>query len=39
MITNAKKFWDKYVEPRIQELEETKANFIKTQEEKRNGNN
>ena len=36
MITNAKKFWDKYVEPRIQELEETKANFIKAQEEENN---
>lgn len=36
MITNTKKFWDKYVEPRIQELEETKANFIKYQEEKEN---
>ena len=36
MITNTKKFWDKYVEPRIQELEETKANFIKAQEEKEN---
>jgi len=36
MITNTKKFWDKYVEPRIRELEETKANFIKYQEEKEN---
>lgn len=36
MITNTKKFWDKYVEPRIQELEETKENFIKMQEEKEN---
>lgn len=36
MITNAKKFWDKYVEPRIEELEETKKNFIKMQEENEN---
>lgn len=37
MITNAEKFWDKYIEPRIHELEETKANFIKYQEENNNG--
>ena len=36
MITNTKKFWEKYVEPRIEELEETKKNFIKMQEEKEN---
>ena len=36
MITNTKKFWEKYIEPRIAELEETKANFIKYQEEKEN---
>jgi hypothetical protein len=39
MITNTKKFWDKYVEPRIQELEEMKANFIKAQEEREGEHN
>ena len=32
MITNTEKFWEKYIEPSIQELEEAKANFIKMQE-------
>lgn len=36
MITNTEKFWDKYVEPRIQELEEAKVRFIKMQEEENN---
>ena len=36
MITNTKKFWEKYIEPRIEELEETKENFIKMQEENEN---
>lgn len=36
MITNTKKFWEKYIEPRIEELEETKKNFIKMQEENEN---
>ena len=36
MITNTEKFWEKYIEPSIQELEEAKARFIKMQEEKEN---